>query len=137
MLQTGKLYQFHNCKILRNSRIYYDDLWVRNARIVNPEKIFYDEKMIADEKIDCGGSLISPGFIDLQINGGFGHDFSTLNEENVEECVNAVAKGILQHGVTSFCPTVITSSPEKYKEVFMLKVLSSVKIRKVHIQFSL
>lgn len=68
-MQSGKLYQFHTCKILRNSKIYKDDLWVRNAKIVDPQKIFYDEKIIADEKIDCSGSLISPGFIDLQING--------------------------------------------------------------------
>lgn len=68
-MQSGKLYQFHNCKILRNSEIYNDDLWVRNAKIVDPEKIFYEEKILADEKIDCNGSLISPGFIDLQING--------------------------------------------------------------------
>lgn len=68
-MDSGKLYQFHNCKILRNSKIYNDDLWVRNAKIVDPQKVFYDEKIIADEKIDCNGSLISPGFIDLQING--------------------------------------------------------------------
>lgn len=68
-MDSGKLYQFHNCKILRNSKIYNDDLWVRNAKIVDPQKVFYDEKITADEKIDCNGSLISPGFIDLQING--------------------------------------------------------------------
>lgn len=36
---------------------------------MNPEKIFYDEKIMPDLKINCGGALISPGFIDLQING--------------------------------------------------------------------
>jgi len=28
-----------------------------------------------------------------------------------------VAKNILQHGVTSFCPTVVTSKPATYKKV--------------------
>lgn len=70
-MQMGKLYQFHNCKILRNSKIYEEDLWVRDAKIVNPEKIFYDEKIIADVKINCNGALVSPGFIDLQINGKY------------------------------------------------------------------
>jgi N-acetylglucosamine-6-phosphate deacetylase len=46
-----------------------EDLWVRDGKIVNPEKIFYDEKIDSDIKIDCAGALISPGYIDLQING--------------------------------------------------------------------
>lgn len=69
MPSLGKLYQFSNCKILRNAKIYTDDLWIRDGKIMNPEKIFYDEKLVADEKIDCNGALIVPGFVDLQING--------------------------------------------------------------------
>lgn len=63
------LKQFFNCKILRDGKIQLEDLWVRNGEIVNPEKIFYDEKITPDVKINCDGALISPGFIDLQING--------------------------------------------------------------------
>ena len=71
MLQDNKrvLKQFCNCKILRDSRIQTEDLWVRDGKIVNPEKIFYDEKIKPDVRIDCGGALISPGYIDVQING--------------------------------------------------------------------
>lgn len=46
-----------------------EDFWVRDGKILNPEKIFYDEKVDSNVKIDCAGSFISPGFIDLQING--------------------------------------------------------------------
>lgn len=67
----SKLLQFKNCRLLRNHKIITDDIWVRNGKIVNPEKIFFDEKMCADEKFDCRGALISPGFIDLQINGEY------------------------------------------------------------------
>lgn len=63
------LKQFHNCQILRDGKIIREDLWVRNGRFVNPEKIFYDEKITPDIKIDCDNALISPGYIDLQING--------------------------------------------------------------------
>lgn len=28
-----------------------------------------------------------------------------------------MAKGILAHGVTSFCPTIVTSTPNVYREV--------------------
>jgi len=71
MLRNNKgiLKQFYNCEILRDSRIQTEDLWVRDGKIVNPEKIFYDEKIKPDVRIDCGGALISPGYIDVQING--------------------------------------------------------------------
>lgn len=111
-----KIIQFYNCDVLRDHKIIREDLWVRNKEIINPEPIFFDEKVTADIKIDCHGALISPGFIDLQLNGGFGHDFST-NVENPQESVSVVAQGILKYGVTSFCPTLITSSPEKYHKI--------------------
>ena len=46
-----------------------EDLWIRNGRICNPEKIFFSEKIQADIKIDCRNLIIAPGFIDVQING--------------------------------------------------------------------
>ncbi|XP_043269493.1 N-acetylglucosamine-6-phosphate deacetylase [Venturia canescens] len=110
------LVQFHNCRILQNGEIINEYLWVRNGKIIDPEKIFFDEKVEADSRIDCQGAIISPGFIDLQINGGFGIDFSE-NRENIEEGVNRVAKGLLAHGVTSFCPTLVTSPLEIYRRV--------------------
>ncbi|CAL1269260.1 unnamed protein product [Larinioides sclopetarius] len=116
MASSGKLFQFYNCSILRDSKIVREDLWVRNSKIINPEPIFYDEKVMADVKIDCGNTLIVPGFIDLQLNGGFGCDFSTPKED-IAISINKVAKGILQYGVTSFCPTLITSTPDKYHEI--------------------
>lgn len=69
MSSRGKLMQFSNCTILRDSQIIREDLWVRDTKIINPEPVFYDEKLVADLKIDCGNKLIVPGFIDLQING--------------------------------------------------------------------
>ena len=50
------------------------------------------------------------------ILGGFEVDFSS-NVENIEEGLDKVAKKILQHGVTSFCPTIITSPDDVYKQV--------------------
>ena len=35
----------------------------------------------------------------------------------VEEGVNKVAKGLLAYGVTSFCPTLVTSPKETYHHV--------------------
>lgn len=108
--------QFTNCHIIRNHSIVKDDLWVRNGKFIDPEKVFFDEKTHASKKYDCAGALIAPGFIELQINGGFGIDFS-YNTENVEAGIELVARGLLAHGVTSFCPTLVTSFREVYDKV--------------------
>lgn len=68
-MSTDQLTQFTNCRLLRDHRLTPVDLWVRNGRIVNPEKVFFDERRPADRTIDCGGAIVSAGFIDLQING--------------------------------------------------------------------
>ncbi|KAF4524689.1 hypothetical protein B566_EDAN009533 [Ephemera danica] len=124
MYKNTNLIQFVNCHVLRDHKIVKEDLWVRDGKIINPEKIFFDEKIICDYKFDCHRALISPGFIDLQINGeigGFGIDFS-FHIDNVQHGINKVAKGILAHGVTSFCPTLVTSPVDVYH-----KGLESVK----------
>lgn len=66
---SGKTIQFKNCRLVRNRQIIVDDLWIRNGKIINPEPVFFEEKISADEQIDCNGSIIAPGFIDIQING--------------------------------------------------------------------
>lgn len=58
-----------NCYILRNSKIFKEDLWIRDGKIENPEHVFYVEQLEADVVIDCEEFLITPGFIDIQING--------------------------------------------------------------------
>ncbi|XP_032957309.1 N-acetylglucosamine-6-phosphate deacetylase isoform X3 [Rhinolophus ferrumequinum] len=105
--------QFTNCRILRGRRLLREDLWVRGGRILDPERLFFEERLVADEQRDCGGCILAPGFIDVQMNGGFGVDFSQATED-VGSGVALVARKILSHGVTSFCPTLVTSPPEVY-----------------------
>lgn len=69
------LIKFHNCRILRNGEIFEEQLWVRDGRIVDPEKIFNDEKIGADEVVDCWGAIISPGYIEMQTNGTINFSF--------------------------------------------------------------
>ncbi len=54
--------------------------------------------------IDGNGRLLVPGFIDLQINGAFGGDFTTQPES-----IWQAAKELTRYGVTSFLPTIVTS----------------------------
>src|SRR6202140_2051805 len=58
-----------------------------------------------------GGSVyISPGWIDLQVNGFAGVDYNSPSASH-EEIARSI-RAILQTGVTRFYPTVITGSPE-------------------------
>ncbi|XP_062915504.1 N-acetylglucosamine-6-phosphate deacetylase isoform X2 [Mobula hypostoma] len=108
--------QFKNCYILKDHKLQREDLWVREGKILNPEKLFFDEKGFADVQVDCKGSIVAPGFIDTQINGGYGFDFSSASA-NMKQGVSSVAKRLLSTGVTSFCPTIITSPPSVYHQV--------------------
>ncbi|XP_076866700.1 N-acetylglucosamine-6-phosphate deacetylase [Brachyhypopomus gauderio] len=108
--------QFVNCRILRDHSLQREDLWVRQGKILNPEKLFFEEQGFADHKVDCGNKIIAPGFIDVQINGGYGVDFSQATND-IKGGVALVAKRILEQGVTSFCPTLVTSPPDIYKQV--------------------
>ena len=50
--------------------------------------------------------LITPAFIDLQINGAFGVDFSAGNLLNMKKVLDTLP----QHGVSAILPTVVTAS---------------------------
>jgi N-acetylglucosamine-6-phosphate deacetylase len=57
--------------------------------------------------IDATGLTLAPGFIDLQLNGAFGLDFTAAPQTIWE-----VADQLPRYGCTSFLPTVITSPLE-------------------------
>jgi len=110
------LKKFTNCRLVRDGKLVRDDLWVRKGVILDPEKIYFDERTVADEILDCNNAIIAPGYIDIQINGGFGIDFSRPSE-NPREGISKVAKGILSHGVTAFCPTLVTTTKDVYSDI--------------------
>ena len=53
--------------------------------------------------------IISPGFVDLQVNGGGG---VLLNATPTAEAMWAIAKAHRQFGTTALLPTVITDHPD-------------------------
>lgn len=99
----GRVKVFRNCYILRDSKSLKEDLWVQDGKIINPEPLFFTKRRSFDEEIDCHGALIAPGLIDLQINGGFGVDFTfnIRDEQSAKECLSKVGQGLLSHGKVS------------------------------------
>jgi N-acetylglucosamine-6-phosphate deacetylase len=97
--------------IIRGATIYtpYDcldghDLMIEGDQIIGLEETSTLSLSNEEEIMDASGCYLVPGFIDLQINGGFGLDF-TANPETIWQ----VGVQLPQHGVTSFLPTIITS----------------------------
>ena len=56
------------------------------------------------EVIDAGGLYVSPGFVDIHIHGYLGEDVSDGNAEGIRK----MARGLVENGVTSWCPTTMT-----------------------------
>jgi N-acetylglucosamine-6-phosphate deacetylase len=80
--------------------------------VLRPGKVVVAEGLIAEVgMLDNAPELfIAPGFIDLQLNGGYGHDF-TANPETIYH----VAAHVLQTGVTAYLPTIISAPLASYR----------------------
>jgi N-acetylglucosamine-6-phosphate deacetylase len=60
------------------------------------------------ETIDAAGHYVAPGFIDLHIHGGGGHDFM----DGTVEAFLKIAETHAQYGTTALVPTTLTSEKE-------------------------
>ena len=115
----GRL-KIQNGKIILHDRIISSGtLLVEDGRIIavetgNPD---FPEATI----VDAAGQYISPGFIDMHVHGGGGHDFM----DATEEAFLKIAAVHAQHGTTSMMPTTTTAEKEGILET--LDVYEKVK----------
>jgi N-acetylglucosamine-6-phosphate deacetylase len=56
------------------------------------------------------GTILAPGFVDLQTNGGGG---VLLNDEPTPEAIRAIAQAHRRYGTTSCLPTLMSDTPAK------------------------
>jgi N-acetylglucosamine-6-phosphate deacetylase len=101
-------------------------LCIQHATLFTPHQLIDDSAVIVEgerivavgrahdlvcppeaQQLDATGLTLTPGFIDLQLNGAFGFDF-TANPATIWDA----AARLPRFGVTSFLPTIITSLPE-------------------------
>jgi N-acetylglucosamine-6-phosphate deacetylase len=69
----------------------------------------FQDRPVDCEQVDLGGGILSPGFIDWQINGGRG---ALFNAEPTVEGIAAIGSAHRLAGVTAFLPTVVTDAPQ-------------------------
>ncbi|KAJ4293868.1 N-acetyl-glucosamine-6-phosphate deacetylase [Collariella sp. IMI 366227] len=110
-----------NCRLLRGDALVWDDVWVSSVtgQIIRSQNAFYDDFIMPDEVIDLGGRIVSPGFIECQLNGAYGFNFSTETDDMVQygKQLRELNKKLVQTGVTSYIPTVTSQSSDLYKKV--------------------
>ena len=69
-----------------------------------------------DLAVDCEGSYtIVPGFVDVHIHGCGGADTC----DGTREALEAMARFLLERGVTSFCPTTMTTGKDTIEQALL------------------
>ncbi|HUZ61286.1 MAG TPA: N-acetylglucosamine-6-phosphate deacetylase [Hanamia sp.] len=101
-------------------------LKIYNARIITPHTIIENGSILVTGKkitaisernietenaiaIDAKGKYVAPGFIDIHVHGGGGHDFM----DGSENAFLKIAQLHARYGTTSMLPTTLTSSKEE------------------------
>jgi N-acetylglucosamine-6-phosphate deacetylase len=111
------LTKFVNGYLLRDGSLIPGDLWISSetGRILNSQSTFYGSYK-PDETVDLQGKILSPGFIDVQLNGGHGFDFSIPDPDFASKLADT-NKRFARAGVTSYLPTVISQRSSVYHSV--------------------
>ncbi len=106
------MYALTNCKIFTGS-----DVLTNHAVLINGdqiESVLPSAELPSDIKcLDLKGANLSPGFIDLQLNGCGGVMF---NDEITADTIHTMHRANLKSGCTSFLPTLITSSDDNMRQ---------------------
>lgn len=98
-----RILKIHNGKILTPYRIFDGTVIVEGSKI--REVVEGNVEVAGATEIDAKGKYISPGFIDIHVHGGGGHDFM----DGSEEAFLKIAETHAQYGTTGLMPTTLTS----------------------------
>ncbi|EGR0024228.1 N-acetylglucosamine-6-phosphate deacetylase [Vibrio alginolyticus] len=102
------MYALSNCKIYTGSDVLTDHAVIIENDLIQ-SIVPVSELPQSIEVKDLAGANLSPGFIDLQLNGCGG---VMLNDAITPETMQIMHQANLKSGCTSFLPTLITSSDE-------------------------
>jgi len=100
------MYALTNCKIYTGSDVLSEHALIIDNGLIKAVLPNCELPKEIEQK-DLAGANVSPGFIDLQLNGCGG---VMLNDEITADTMQIMHKANLKSGCTSFLPTLITSS---------------------------
>ena len=104
----GKSLLVKNGVLVRKDTVEHGNLLIRDGVIEHVRTTAADRLPIEPTTIDAQGLYLSPGFIDLQVNGGAGFNFEGGSCEEVRKII---AFHVV-HGTTGLLPTIVTASIE-------------------------
>ena len=118
MAQTSNITKFTNGRLVHDGALINADLWVDSStgKILSSQSAFYSNGAVAGKIVDLKGRILSPGLIDVQLNGAHGFNFS-VPENHYATRLQATARKLIKSGVTSYVPTVTSNKPEVYHAV--------------------
>ncbi|KAF7315096.1 Carbohydrate esterase family 9 protein [Mycena indigotica] len=124
-MSANGLVCFTNCLLPQeDGGLILKDLWIDERRgvILDAQNTFFERKERPDRVVDLGGNILSPGLIDIQLNGAYGFDFSIYegDDEAYKNGMKLVAEKIVETGVTSIVPTIITQDKKLYPKLLDL-----------------
>ncbi|KAJ7287180.1 carbohydrate esterase family 9 protein [Mycena rebaudengoi] len=125
MSTANGLVCFTNCLLPQeDGGLIKKDLWIDERRgvILDAQHTFFARRERPDRIVDLKGNILSPGLIDIQINGAYGFDFSVYegDDEAYRQGMKLVAEKIVETGVTSLVPTIITQEKSLYPKILDL-----------------
>ncbi|UVK39291.1 N-acetylglucosamine-6-phosphate deacetylase [Mesorhizobium sp. AR10] len=99
---------------LTGARIFDGDDWHDKAALVVRdglvESIVLAGAIPSDvRKVETGGGMLAPGFVDLQVNGGGG---VMLNDHPDVASIETICRAHAPFGTTALLPTLITDTPD-------------------------
>ncbi|PMH46853.1 N-acetylglucosamine-6-phosphate deacetylase [Vibrio sp. 10N.286.49.B3] len=107
------MYALTNAKIFTGNDVLTDHAVIIEGNLIKQICSLADLPAGIEVK-DLNGANLSPGFIDLQLNGCGG---VMLNDEINADTIHIMHQANLKSGCTSFLPTLITSSDEDMRSV--------------------
>ncbi len=98
-----------NARVLRGTSLVADQsVIIADGRIVQVGPTAAT-RTAGIERVDLGGGLLLPGFIDVQVNGGGGVLF---NDAPTVESIRQIGRAHRRFGTTGFLPTLISTDLE-------------------------
>lgn len=118
MAQTSNITKFTNGRLVHDGALLNADLWVdsNTGKILSSQSAFYGRGAVADKIVDLKGKILSPGLIDVQLNGAHGFNFS-FPDSHYATRLQATERKLIKSGVTSYIPTVTSNKSEVYHAV--------------------